>query len=153
MFYIVLFILSWGVWLFLADRRRWRELFPVSVFASFLGCLTDNIMHYYRLWEYLSGDPLLPHLLDNIGIYMVVPYLFIQLLPKRRTIWIMLAYWMIWTGFAIGLEWVHLVTNHMEHHMWWSLWHSYAADWFLFGLFYQFHRVFRLSRLYRSGYI
>ncbi|KJS03829.1 MAG: hypothetical protein VR68_00510 [Peptococcaceae bacterium BRH_c4a] len=149
MLYVVLFILSWGAWLFFADRKRWRELFPVSIFASFLGSVTDNIMHYYKLWEFHSEHPLLPRLLDDLGIYMVLPYLFIQLLPKRRTLWIMLAYWVIWTGFAIGLEWVHLVTNHMEHHLWWNLWYSYAADWFLFWLFYHFHRIFQLSRLYR----
>ncbi len=150
MFFIALFILSWAAWLLFADKQRWREIFPVSIFAAFLGCLTDTFMHYYPLWEYPSEMPLLQHIMDDSGVYLVVTYLFIQLLPKKRTLLVMLVYWIIWTGFSIGLEWVHLITNHMKHHMWWNLWYSYASDWLLFWLFYQYYRVFQFSRLNRD---
>jgi len=59
----------------------------------------------------------------------------------------MFAYWFLWTAFAIGIEYVFLVTGHIKYYRGWSLWHSYAADWLLHWIFYMAHRIFKLERL------
>lgn len=146
MFYIVSFALSWMVWLVLADRSRWREIFPVCVFANVLSLNTDLLVIYYPLWEYI-GHPLLIHLADDLGIYPVVTYLFIQYLPGERTGGNMLKYWLIWTTIAVSIELIFVRTGHIRYPLWWDTWHSYAADWVLYWLFYKFHAVFRLEKL------
>lgn len=148
MFFMISFILSWIAWIFLADKSRWRELFPVCLLASFLGLTTDTLMNYYQLWGYSGSEhPLLGTFADDLGIYIVVTYLFIQWLPQQRTPRNMLAYWLIWTVFAILIEHFYLVTGHTYYRQWWNPWYSYLADWFLFWLFYKFHKTFQFSRL------
>lgn len=147
MFFYIRFILVWTTWLIFADKRRWRELFPVAFFAGYLGLMADVVMNYYKLWEYRNGNILFADISDNIGIYLVATYLFIQWLPHHKTAWNMLLYWFIWTSFTIGIEWLHIRTGYMVHREWWNLGYSYLADWFLFWLFYQFHKVFRLKEL------
>lgn len=149
-FFVGRFILVWTIWFLFADKKRWREIFPVSIFAGFIGSTTDNITTHYKLWEYHSQDGLhswVLKVMDDWGIYMVVVYLFIQWLPDQRTFGRMFGYWFIWTGLAIIVEWIHIVTNHMDHHLWWNLWYSYIADWSLFWLFYKFHKEFKLREL------
>lgn len=36
LFYILVFTLSWIVWLVFADKDRWREILPVCIFAKCL---------------------------------------------------------------------------------------------------------------------
>jgi hypothetical protein len=149
MFFIARFIIVWAIWLIFADKKRWREIFPVSIFAALLGSTTDTITSHYKLWRY-HGDGVdlwLLKTMDDLGIYIVVAYLFIQWLPTKRTFLRMAGYWFVWTGLAISIEWLHIVTGHMEHYLWWGYICSYAADWFLFWLFYQYHKLFRLERL------
>ncbi|MDF9409733.1 hypothetical protein L7E55_15480 [Pelotomaculum isophthalicicum JI] len=131
----------------MADKKRWRELFIVSILASFLGCITDEIMHHYTLWQYKNGHPLLINMADDFGVYAVVTYLFIQWLPKNQTFQIMFGYLLAWTSFAISIELLYYFSNHLVYYQWWNSWHSYVADWFLFLLFYQFHKVFNLKEL------
>ena len=149
MFYVARCILAWSIWLLFADKKRWRELFPVCIFASFLGFFSDEIIEEYPYWEYLDDfvPPLYLELGDEFEIYPVVVYLFIQWLPKQQSLLNMLTYWFIWTGIAILVEYVHISTGHMEHLNGWSYWHSYIADWILFWLFYKFHEVFQLRKL------
>jgi hypothetical protein len=147
MFSLAVFIISWAAWLIFADKRRWRELTPVSLFAALLGAQTDIIMHYYRLWEY---DPaLVVEILDDTGIYIVVTYLFIQWLPKNRSPRVMFGYWFVWTALAITVEFIFLATGHIHYHRWWNIGWSYLADWLLFGIFYLYHKVLRLEKLSR----
>lgn len=146
MFYIVWFILVWLIWNSYADKKRWRELLPVCIFAAFLGIGTDELMHYYPLWEYV-GSPLLIHLADDFGIYAVVTYLFIQWLPKQCIIQKMLLYWVKWTTVAIIIELIYVHFGYLLYHQWWMIWHSYAADWFLYWIFYKFHKILKLDKL------
>ncbi len=150
MFYTTWFVVAWAAWLALADKSRWREILPVCIFAKTLALATDVLMFYYPLWEY-AGPPALIHLADDLAIYPVVVYLFIQRLPKRQTARDMLAYWLFWTTLALAIELIFIHTGHMRYHLWWSTWHSYAADWFLYWVFYKFHRILRLERLSAPG--
>lgn len=147
MFFIVFFSLTWAGWLVLADKKRWRELFPVSIFASFLGCISDTVMKHFTLWNYQNPSTLMTDLSDDFSVYLVVPYLFIQWLPVKKNPLNMLVYWFLWTGFTIGLERIFVVTNHMTYHKFWCSSYSYLSDWVLFWLFYQFHKIFRLQLL------
>jgi hypothetical protein len=146
LFFIFRFIISWTIWIIFADKKRWRELFPVSIFAVYLASITDIIVHHYTLWRY-HPSTLITELFDDTGIYIVVTYLFIQWLPKKKTFSCMFMYWFVWTGITITIEWIHIVTGHMEHYKWWNYGWSYLADWILFFLFYQFHKVFELKKL------
>jgi hypothetical protein len=145
-FYIEWFILAWAVWLLFADKTRWREILSVCIFAKCLALATDVLVFYYPLWEYV-GSPLLIHLADDLGIYPVVTYLFIQWLPGSRTVNNMLRYWLEWTTIAVAIELVYVSSGHMRYHRWWTIWHSYVADWFLYWLFYKYHAVLKLERL------
>jgi len=147
MFYTIVFAASWIAWILLADKSRWRELFLVSILASFLGCLTDEIMQHYTLWQYQKGQPFLINIADDFGVYVVVTYLFIQWLPRNRTFQIMFVYFFVWTCVAISIELIYNFTNHLVYFQWWNSWCSYVADWFMFLLFYQFHRLFNLKEL------
>ena len=138
--------MAWIIWLIFADRSRWREIVPVCIFAKALALATDVLMFYYPLWEYI-GPPYMVHLADDLGIYLVVVYLFIQWLPKRRTARYMLPYWLAWTTAAVIIEFIYLHFGYMRYHQWWTTWYSYAADWFLYWLFYQFHKILWLEKL------
>lgn len=145
-FYVIWFLLAWIIWLLYADKRRWREILPVCIFAICLALATDVLVVYYPLWGYV-GSPLLYHLADDLGIYPVVTYLFIQCLPDSRNVKKMLKYWLSWTIIAVGIEIIYVNSGNMRYHLWWNICHSYAADWFLYWLFYQFHRLLKLERL------
>jgi hypothetical protein len=103
-------------------------------------------MHYYTLWHYQNGHPLLISLLDDFGVFLVVTYLFIQWMPKERTFRLMFGYWFIWTGMAISLELIYHATNHLIYHQWWNSWWSYLADWILFWIFYEYHKILNLKK-------
>lgn len=149
MFYILRIIICGLIWLFLADKKRWRELLPVGFLAGFIGSTTDNIMHHYELWSYHENKvhAIIPELTDDWLVYMVATYLFIQWLPQERKLISLLKYWFVWTGVAVGIEVIHTITDHMEYHKWWNLGHSYLMDWILFWVFYKFHEIFKLHEL------
>ena len=149
MFYIIRFIIAWIIWFVYADKRRWKEILPVCVFASCLGFLADILIEYYPLWEYIEDamHPLFLEIGDEFDVYPVVTYLFIQWLPVNKTIKNMFLYFFGWTGVAISIEYIHIVTDHIEHLNGWTMWHSYISDWILFWLFYMYHKVLDLKRL------
>lgn len=147
MFFLIRFIIVWSIWLVFADKSRWRELFLVGVFAGFLGAISDHLSEYFNLWEYRKSHTLICHLFDDIGIYLVTTYLFIQWLPKNRRPVKMIGYWFVWTLVTMTIEWIHVKTGHMSYGNFWNLGWSYLCNWVLFWLFYQFHKVFRLERL------
>lgn len=121
MFWIVGFILAWLVWLIFANKKRWKEILPVAIFASWISFIVEAWMHYvYNLWTY-SGSVILPLYGNAFGIYIVVPYFFIQLLPNVRSIKKMLVYFFLWTGFAIIFEFFHWYFLQIEYHNWWNI--------------------------------
>lgn len=122
-------------------------MLPVCSFAAFLGAFTDTITHHHAIWIYDTETVnLIAELLDDISVYPVVVYLFLQWLPKKRTPTKMLTYWFMWTAFALSIEWIHVATGHMNYNGW-NMGYSYIADWFLFWLFYKYHKILDLPRL------
>ena len=136
----------WVFWFKFADKKRWREILPVCFFASFLNAVVDTITHHYDLWMYAYDISATPEILDDFGIYIVVTYLFIQWLPKDQTLRSMVLYWLMWTSIVITIEYIHVKTGHMTYHQWWTIYHSYVADWILFWIFYKYHKVFQNVR-------
>lgn len=149
MFFIARCIIIWIIWLIFADKRRWKEILPVCILASFLGVVADIIVDEYPYWDYMDNDihPLYLELGDEFEIFPLVTYLFIQWLPKKETLWSMFSYWFLWTGLAIIIEYIHLITGHMDHSYGWTIVHSYIADWILLWLFYKFHKILELKKL------
>lgn len=133
---IGVFIFSWTMFLLFGNKKRIPELFPSALFSSYLALFTDILMEKYELWSY-TDPPLSPQgikLLLGFGIYFIVAYLFMQFLPVSW--WKKLIYTFFWTLFAIIFEYFYLKNGLIKHHMWWTLWMSYLADWIIFGLIY-----------------
>jgi hypothetical protein len=147
LFWIIRFILEWLIWLILADKKRWREIFPVSFFSGLIAGTTDIIVNHYRLWQYDDHTSMIPELVNTWGMYVVIVYLFIQWLPKQKTFWRMIGYWFFWTGAMITVEWIHAYTGHITYPLWWKIYHSYIADWILFAVFYQYYKIFHFEKL------
>jgi hypothetical protein len=156
MFFVYRLIIFWLIWFLFADKKRWRELFSVAIFAALLGQLSDNaFMDFYKLWDYQEPhgsmgkklEKFFEHVLNDVSVYVVVVYLFIQWLPKKQSFWNLFKYWFIWTAIAFVVEWIHIKTGHMSYYHWWDIGYSYLSDWVLFSLFYMFHKVFRLKLL------
>jgi len=145
MFFLYRFILTWLIWIIFADKKRWKEIIPTCILANYLGCATDSIMHHYKLWEYYPHNALVDFA-DDLGIYLVVTYLFIQYLPKERTFKRLFFYWFLWTAFAVAVEAIHLKIGVMKHYKWWTLAHSYISDWILFYIFYKYYIVFNCKQ-------
>jgi hypothetical protein len=147
LFWPVEFILSWLVWFIFANKKRWKEIIPVSIFASWTSFILETWIHYvYNLWSY-SGLPIFSLFANAFGIYIVVPYLFIQLLPHERSLVKMFVYFFLWTVFAIILEFFHWYLLKIEYHLWWNIGYSYVSDWVLFGIFYKFYVITNLEKL------
>lgn len=149
LFYIVSFILSWMVWLLLADKRRWKELFPVGLFAGYVAGISDDLMRNTELWSYEikpKGNALI-ELSTDMGMYIIATYLFIQWFPKKRGFWNVFRYYFIWTAITFGIEWIYYVTGHIQYHKWWNIGWSYLSDWLLFWFFYKFYRIFKFEKL------
>ncbi|WCK54027.1 hypothetical protein PP175_22350 [Aneurinibacillus sp. Ricciae_BoGa-3] len=120
-------------------------------FAGLLGATTDNIIQHYALWTYPTNHPLIPLIGDDWGIYIVVTYLFIQWLPERQTYCWLSLYILVFATIGITIEWIHVVTHHMTHEKWWNYGWSYLANFFLYMIFYYFHKVFQLEKLSIQG--
>lgn len=141
MFWTIRFVFFWVIWFLFADKTRWREMIPVCILASLLGSLTDILTHYYPLWSY--DNTMWAELSDDLSVYPVVVYLFIQWLPQKRSQWILFTYGFVWTFCAILIELYHVYAGYMSYPTGeWNLMCSYVADWMLFGIFYRFHQSF-----------
>lgn len=147
MFFIIQFIIVWIVWIIFADKKRWREFLPIGFFAAATGSMVDTVATHYGWWKYHGHLIYFTRILDNLGIYIVTPYLFLQYLPKRKTFWRILVHWFLWSTGAIGIEWLHIKTGHMVHGHSWSMTISYLTDYILFALFYGYYKLFRFERL------
>jgi len=107
-------------------------------------------MHYYKLWDYGDQDHQINkffiEVFDDVGIYVVTTYLFLQWLPTPHTFKRLFWYFFIWTAIAASVEWIHVATGHMTYHKWWNLGFSYISDWILFWVFYKYHEIFKLRK-------
>jgi hypothetical protein len=134
--YIVLFVVSWSIFYLCIDFKRLPELYPYGLLSSFLGIWTDLIMVSYNLWSY-SAPPFskltVPLLLD-MSIYPVVAMLYIQHFPHGARLLRKMLYILFWVVPAICLESFFLARGEMSHNSWWTLAHSFFADWMIFGI-------------------
>lgn len=151
MFWTAGFIFAWLFWIAFANKNRWKEIFPVSVFASWLSFIAEAWMHYvHELWSYSGTFDILPLFANAFGIYIVVPYFFIQWLPAEKTLATIFKYIFSWTAFAITFEYIHWIFLQIEYHLWWNIGCSYIADWILFCMFYGYYNVTGLKKLQSS---
>jgi len=145
--WVVGFIVSWLIWFIFANKKRWKEILPVSIFASWISFAVEAWMHYvYNLWSY-AGSGILPLFGNAFGIYLVVPYFFIQYLPQERTLVKMLVYLFLWADFAIVFEFLHWYFSKIEYHLWWNIGFSYLSDWLLFWIFFKYYVSTNLQKL------
>ncbi len=155
MYFIILFVLSWTWFIIKADKSRLREMYGAVIYTSFLGLLTDLMMVQYKLWSY-SGLPhskfTIPLILD-FGIYPVVAYLFLQNLPLTKKG--MIKRTLIWTLCTITLEFITVITGHIEYHLWWRLWLSLIADILIFtsiiGVYRFYSPAYKQQKLQKSS--
>lgn len=141
LFWIGKFIFLAVIWLIFADRRRWKEILPVCLFASCISLWVDQLCELFELWEYYPIDPL-SDLLNSLDVYIVVIYLYIQHLPNYLTAKTLLKYIFYWTTVTIFIEYIHVRLGYMKHHNW-NYIYSYLANWVLFFLFYKYYIMFK----------
>lgn len=138
-FSIILFVCSWVAFLFFADKKPYFKFAPTCFIAMILGLSTDIMTDSYGLWEYPASSNLQSfwrHILDDFGVYFVIPYLFLQTLPRVQTFTSIALHIFYWSLLAIGIEFVALKTGNLKHQLWWNLGCSYTADWILYLIFY-----------------
>ncbi|MCG8539737.1 MAG: hypothetical protein MJA82_07320 [Clostridia bacterium] len=143
-FSIILFSVSWLVFIIFSNKRKFFIFSPTCYAAIILGLATDLLIYNYPLWSYpakTSFQNLIRVYLDDLGVYFVVTYLFLQTLPKRQTIITVGFHIFLWTIPSIALEGIALFTEAMKHGLWWSIYYSYLSNWILFASFYLHHRL------------
>ena len=64
-FWYIRFALEWTVWLVFADKKRWRELFPVGLMAGLCGATTDIFIPHCSLWKYDGNTSPIPQLVNT----------------------------------------------------------------------------------------
>jgi hypothetical protein len=140
---IIKFILSWALFLFFGNRKKFSLIVPTCYLAVILALVTDLLMFVYPLWEYKSDTQMqlfTKQMLNAFGIYYVVTYLFLQTLPKNQTFLKVQLHIFYWTMLAILKESLALKLGYITHRIWWNLWWSFIADWVLFYIFYIHHK-------------
>ena len=146
--FLILFLVSWTAFFLFADRSRWRQFLPACMLAMLMSCISDVIVTDYPLWLYHDPTQQVPHLainlFDDLGIYPVATYLFLQYFPHQATFRNRLLYFGVWTTGVILLEYVFCRMGWMMHKMWWNLLCSYFADWAIFYLLLRFSKYARL---------
>lgn len=145
MSYLILFGLSWAGFYLFADFKRIPELYPTGLLSSWLGIFTDLIMVKYNLWQYHSkffGSLEVPLLLDW-SVYPVVAILYIQFFPEKKPLSKKLLYTLIWVICSIIMEWIFMQRGEMIHRKWWTLGHSFVADWIIYGILYSMYRFLK----------
>lgn len=142
-FSTIIFIVSWLSFILFADKKKFFIFSPTCYVAIILGFATDLLIHYYPLWDYPAQKDLhciFRYYLDDVGIYFVTTYLFLQTLPKNQKLSRVALHIFLWSLLSIAIEAIALLTNSMIHDMWWTPYYSYIADWILFILFYSHYR-------------
>jgi len=105
--------------------------------------LTDLLMFVYPLWEYPSKNDLhlfIKQVMHTFTLYPIVTYFFLQTLPKKTNLMMVIRHIFLCSIIAISLEFVYLKTGYMEHNKWWNLGYSYLADWILYLIFFFHHK-------------
>lgn len=143
-FSISVFLLSWTIYIFTADKNKFFKFAPTCYVAIILSLITELLTHHnYPLWDYPAATEAMTfirHILDSFGVYFVVTYLFLQTLPQKQTLSTLAKHIFPWTILALLLEWVAVNTGNMKYGLWWNLGFSYLADWLLFILFFSYYR-------------
>lgn len=140
-FVISLFVLSWIIYIILADKSKIDRFLSTVYFGMLVALMSDLFMHVVELWAFNIDDRLqtfIARWLTSWGVYFVIMYMFLQWLPKEQTLWSIFRYLFYWTTFSIVAEWFFVKMGWFLHKGWWNLFHSYWADWVLFLVFY-FH--------------
>lgn len=138
-FFFILSALAWICFICFADKKRIREFYPTCLLAMYLASTGDFGAHHYDLWNYPapSGKQTFwYHLSQQLGIYPIVVYLFLQWLPKQRKMTRLTGYIFLWTVLAIFLEWLAITGGYMAYKRWWNIGLSYICDWILYFIFY-----------------
>jgi hypothetical protein len=146
-FFSGILVLALTGYLVLVNGRRWRSLSLIGIIALSLALIAELVGQVYPVWDFVGEEKWLFISLSNSSIYTLSAVLFIQWYPFRRNKWQRLAYWLAWTTYSTALEWIYIQTGHMKYFENWTLWHSYAADWLLFWIYYQCYRAFQLEKL------
>ncbi|MGB8954126.1 MAG: cupin domain-containing protein [Tumebacillaceae bacterium] len=149
--FLILFLLSWTAFFLFADRSRWHQFLPACMLAMLMSIISDVVVTDYPLWLYHDPTELFPrlaiHLFDDLGIYPVVTYLFLQYFPSQATLRNRLLYFGVWTTGVILLEYLFCRMGWMIHKMWWTLFCSYLADWVIFYILLRFSKTHRFVLL------
>ncbi|PWK13801.1 CBO0543 family protein [Tumebacillus permanentifrigoris] len=139
--FLLLFLISWLAFLLFADWKKWRMYAPVSLLAMVMSLLSDQFVQSIPLWTYQDTYGMLPatvvRFMDDIGVYPVTAYLFVQYVPRHRPASRFL-YFLAWTSGVILLEKTFCIQGWMAHKSWWNLWCSYLCDWLIFYALYRF---------------
>ena len=123
MFYLLRLIFYWTIWFILADKRRWKEIFPACIFGSFLNLLLSVIMQYFPYWSYPAPGlhTLITVLADNFAIYPVQYIFLFNGYPKNNHYGIYSFTGLDGQGIAIVAEFIQLQTGNMTHLNGWML--------------------------------
>jgi hypothetical protein len=138
-FPLVKFAGSWLLFLLFADKKRYIFISPTCYLAVIFALITDLLMFVYPLWEYPADSKLglfTKQMLNSFGIYFVVTYFFIQMLPKSPKLLGLIKYILYWSIFSIVIEVAALWFGYIKHEHWWNLSWSFASDLILFSAFY-----------------
>ena len=153
--FLTLFLLSWTAFFLWADRARWRQFLPACMLAMLMSFSSDVIVADYPLWAYhdtiwdWQRVPIV--LFDDLGIYPVATYLFLQYYPAQERLRTRILYFAVWTSGVILLEFTFCRMGWMVHQLWWRLLYSYLADWTIFYILLRFSKSYRLVVLPSKG--
>ncbi|WP_080873464.1 hypothetical protein [Oceanobacillus timonensis] len=80
------FIISWVAFLFFSDKKKFSVYVLTCYVVIILALITDLLMFVYPLWDYpgTKAETFCIQLLNAFGLYFVVNYFFLQLLPKKN---------------------------------------------------------------------
>lgn len=135
-------IISWLAFLLFSNRKK----FPLYAFTGYVGIIlaliTDLMMFVYPLWQYPGTkiEKFGIQLLNAFGIYFVVIYFFLQLLPKKQTVLSITRHIFYWSIFVILIEILYLNIGFIEYGLWWNIGFSYVCDCILFIIFFSHHK-------------
>lgn len=153
MFFVSVFVASWICYAIFMKKGKLIYTYPSALLAMLMSLSSDSLLRFVPLWEYNDVDTNWPHeiytFLDDFGLYPVIGSLFVLYMPASWKKWLL--YMIGWTSGGIFIEWLLIHRKYMAYHGYWSLWHSYAADWLIFGILtlqYKIHlKLLRTPRL------
>lgn len=139
LFPYVVFTLSWASFFLFADKKKFTLYLPTCYFAILLALTSDIIVQHYPFWQYAGN--VWVEFLDDLGVYFVVPYLFLQTLPTGKNGSAIAKHIFLWSLLGLFLEWLAVRVGFMKYDLGWSLATSYLADWVLYYIFYRHYKL------------